>query len=112
MQAHTVASHRFQDGEGPDDVGVQKRLRIVQCIVDMGFGGKMHHRVGLGHQLRNQLGVGDIALNQPDGILHVGQRLAPAGVGQGVEYGNRIVWMLTYGAVHEIRADESRATGD
>lgn len=82
MQAHTVASHRFQDGEGPDDVGVQKRLRIVQCIVDMGFGGKMHHRVGLGHQLRNQLGVGDIALNQPDGILHVGQRLAPAGVGQ------------------------------
>ena len=94
MQPHAVASHRFQDGEGPDHVGVQKRLRIVQRVVHVAFGGEMHDRVRLGHQRGNQLGVGDVAHNQPDGAFDIGQRLAPPGVGQGVEHRHGVFGML------------------
>ncbi len=112
VQPHAVSSYRFQDGERPDHVGAQGQLRVVQRVVHVGFGGEMHHRVGLGDQLGNQLGVGDVALHQPDGIGDVGERLAPAGVGHGVEHRDRVVGVLAYGAVHEIGADEPGATGD
>ncbi len=71
----------------------------------------MYDRVGLGDQPRNQLDVGDVAFHQPDGIGDVGERLAPAGVGHGVEHRDRVLGVLAYRAVHEIGADEPGATG-
>ncbi len=66
VQPHPVPAHRLQHRVGADDVGVQERLGVGQRIVDVRLRGEVHDRVGLGNQLRHQLGVGDVALHQPD----------------------------------------------
>ena len=66
MQPHAVPAHRLQHGERADHVGAQERLGVGQRVVHVSFGGEMHDRVGLGDQPRHQLGVGDVALDQPD----------------------------------------------
>ena len=109
MQPHPVPAHRLQHRVGPDHVGVQERLGIGQRVVDVCLGGEMHHGVGLGNQLRHQLGVGDVTLHQPDVVLDGCQRFTAACIGQRIEHRHR---MLTHRAVHEVGADEPRATGD
>ncbi len=108
MQPHPVGAHRFQNGEGAHDVGVQKRLGIGERIVDVGFGGEMHHRISLGDQPRHQLRIGHIALHQADVVLHRRQRLATTCIGQAIQHRHR---MVGHRPVHEIGADKPRATG-
>ncbi len=84
-----MAMHRFQDGEGPDDVGAET-ARIVQCIVDMGFGGKCTTASDRPPAAETSSAS---VISFPAVSLHVGQRLAP--VGQGVEYGKSLSMMLT-----------------
>ena len=78
----------------------------------MRFGGEVHHGVGLGHQPVDQGFIGDIALDDADAVAEGVQRLAAAGVGQGIEHGDGGLGVITRGAVDEIRPDEARATGD
>ena len=51
MQPHPVLAHRLQHRVRPDHVGVQERFGVGQRVVDVGLGGEMHDRVGLGDQL-------------------------------------------------------------
>ena len=112
MQPSAVASHRFQNRERADHVGEDGRHRVVQRVVDVALCGEVHHCVALGNQFRHQVGVGDVALDERDRVLDFGQRLAPAGVGQGVENRHVVLGIFAHRAVHEVGADEAGASGD
>ena len=71
--------------------------------------GEVHDGVGLGDELRHQLGVGDVALHEPDVVLDRRQRFTAARIGQRIEHRHRV---LTHRAVHEVGADEPRAACD
>ena len=111
MQPHLVLAYRLQHRERANDVGVQERLGFGQRVVDVRLGGEMHDRVGLGDELGHQLGVRDVALDQPDVVVDRGQRLAAACIGHGIEHRDRR-GVLTHRAVHEVGADEPGAAGD
>ncbi len=112
VQPDPVCAYRFQDREGADDVAVQERLRIRDRVVDVGLGGEVHDGVRLADQRAHQLGVGDIALHQPDTVGHRCQRLLAARVRHRIEHGHRCGECLTKGEMHEVRPDEPGAAGD
>jgi hypothetical protein len=109
VQPDSVRAHGFQHREGADDVGPQERLGFGQRVVHVRLGREMHNGVGLGDELGHHLGVGDVALHQPDVVLDGGERFAAARIGQRVQNRHR---MLADRTVHEVRADETRAAGD
>ena len=78
----------------------------------MGFGSEVHDGVALGDQVCDQRLVGDVAVNEPDPAREGVQRLRATGVGHGVQHRDLDVGAIADGAVDEVRADESRATGD
>ncbi len=73
MQAHAVLAHRFQNRERADDVGVQERLGCREGVVDVRLRGEVCDGVGLGDELGHQFGLGDVAFDQPNVVLHRGQ---------------------------------------
>ena len=109
MQPHTVLAYRLEHRVGADHVGVQERLGIGQCVVDVGFGREMHDRIRLGDELVHQLCIGDVALHQPNVILDRRQRFPATCVSQRVEHRHRV---LAHGDIHEVGADEASAPGD
>ena len=75
VQARHRAGGPPREAVRADDVGVQERFGIRKGVVDMGLGGEVDDRVGVRDQVVEQLGVGDVALDQPDVVLHGFQRL-------------------------------------
>ena len=104
-----MPSHGLQHREGADDVRVQEGLGVVQRFVDVRLRGEMHHSVSLGDQLRDQLGVSDIALHEPDVFGHRCQRFAAARIGERVQHRDIV---LTHHVVHKVCADETGSAGD
>ena len=69
----------------------------------------MHNSVGIRHQLPDQLRVAHIALDETviAGMAAVRQVLQVPGVGQLVQVGDVVVWMLLQQETDEVRADEA-----
>ena len=65
-EAVVVGTHRFQQVEGADDVGLDKVFRAVDGAVYVTFGGEVDDgaRLELGQQLGDQRLVTDITLNE------------------------------------------------
>ncbi|MCY1389369.1 hypothetical protein D9M71_41640 [compost metagenome] len=89
VQAQPVGAGAFQQAVGTDDIGLDEGRRAVDGTVHMGFGGQVHHRIGLesGQRLANGLAIGDIRLEKLVARIvgNGGQRLEVAGIGQLVE---------------------------
>ena len=49
----------------PSDVGGDEVGRAGDGAVDVALGGEVHDRVGAGHQVADQRGVADVALDEP-----------------------------------------------
>ena len=67
--AGAVPADGLQQRVGADQVGVDERRRVAQRVVVVGLGREMHHEVMVAHQLVDQAGVADVALNEGEAIL-------------------------------------------
>ena len=100
-----------------EDVGAQKRLRVVDRAVDVRLGSEVHDRVDAAGRIDGRADRGRVA----DAALHeavariVGNRrevLQVAGVGELVVDDDLPVGVLGEHASHEGRADEPGAAAD
>ena len=73
MQPHAVPPHRLQHGERADHVAAQERFGVVQRVVDVRLRREVHDDVGVGHQRRHQVGVGDVTFDHSDRVLQPGK---------------------------------------
>ena len=64
VEPGAVRADGFQQGVGADDVGLQERVRVVQGVVVVGFGGVVDDRVGGGDQFVDQGCVGDVTSDE------------------------------------------------
>ncbi len=51
----------LQEDEGPGNVGLNHRSRLVDAAIDVGFRGEVNHRVAAGHGLFHAHRITDIA---------------------------------------------------
>ncbi|OPZ01128.1 MAG: hypothetical protein BWZ10_03514 [candidate division BRC1 bacterium ADurb.BinA364] len=114
-QRRVAPSRRFEHFEGPHDVCLHERRRIVDRTIDMGFGGEVDDPVRLvrGEGGFDGLAVGDVSLDEGESrivqdILEAGQI---ARIGQFVQNGDSPV-CFPQSQTNEIGADESRAPRD
>ncbi len=112
MVADVVLADGLQQAERALHVGPQERLRVRDGVVVVGLRGVVHDRVMAGNDPIEQLRVADVA----DDELHAvgGQArdvLGVAGVGQLVQNGDVHVRVVVDHVMHEIRTDETAATG-
>lgn len=117
VRAHVVVADpilpdRLQKAERALHVRPQERLRIRDRIVVMGLGRVVHDRVVARHDPVEQLGVADVAVHELDTILRQTRDILDvARIGQGIQHGHMHVRMVVDHVMHEIRPDETTATG-
>ena len=114
-QAAPVGPHRFQQMEGPDDVGLDEFAWPVDRAVHVRFGCEVHHRARLVlcQQLADQGRITKVALDEHMARV-AGQRcqiLQIAGVGEFVEVDNRFVG-AGQPVQYKVAAYEAGAAGD
>ena len=112
MEPHIVSAHDLQDGEGAHHVRLHERRRVVQRVVVLRLGGKVHDQVGARDEGVDEGHVGDAALHKGDLALEGGQRRAVAGEGESVQDGDLDVGAVRLRLVDEVGADETGSTGD
>jgi len=84
----------------------------VQRVVVVRLGGVVHDGVRIGEQDVDELGIDDVALDEPHAVLgEPVERGAVARVGQLVEDGDMGIGVAD-DVVHEVGTDEAGAAGD
>ena len=85
-QRSPVGAGGLQQLIGADDVGLDELGRAIDGAVDVGLSGQMHDGVRLEVQQRlaDPLTIGDVGLEELIArvVVHAGQRLEVAGIGQ------------------------------
>ena len=115
--AHVVVSdavlaHGLQQAERALHVRLEERLRVRDAVVVVRLGRVMHDRVVARHDPVEQLRVADVAVHELDTVLGKARDvLDVARVGQRVEHGHVHLGMIVDHVMHEIRTDETAATG-
>lgn len=111
--ADAVLADGLQQSEGALHVRAQEGLGVGDGVVVVALGGVVHDGVVARHELIEQLGVADVAHDEPHAVG--GQScdvLGVAGVGQLVQDGDVDVRMVVHHVVHEVTADEAAAARD
>lgn len=117
VRAHVVVADpilpdRLEQAERAFHVRLQERFRVRDRIVVMGLGRVVHDRVVARHDPVEQLGVADVAVHELDTVLRQARDvLDVARIGQSVQHGHMHVRMVVDHVMHEIRTDETTATG-
>ncbi len=110
-----IGSHRLQQIEGADDVGLDEVAGAVDGSVDVALGGEVHHRAGLvfGQQAFDQSAVADVALHKGvvGVVLEAGQGFKVACVGEFVEVDDGLI-RLGQPVEDKVGADEAGCAGD
>ena len=110
--ADAVPAHGLEQTERAFHVRPQERFRVRDRIVVMGLGRVVHDRVVARHDPVEQLGVADVAVHELDTILRQARDILDvARIGQGIQHGHMHVRMVVDHVMHEIRTDETTATG-
>lgn len=110
--ADAVLAHGLEQTERAFHVRLQERFRIRDRIVVMGLGRVVHDRVVARHDLVEQLGVADVAMHELDTVLGKARDvLDVARISQSVQHGHVHVRVMVDHVMHEIRPDETTATG-
>lgn len=110
--ADAVLAHGLEQTERAFHVRLQERFRVRDRIVVMGLGRVVHDRVVARHDPVEQLGVADVAVHELDTILRQARDILDvARIGQGIQHGHMHVRMVVDHVMHEIRTDETTATG-
>ena len=103
-------THRLQQTEGSDDIGLNEVFRAVNAAVHMRFGGKIDHRARLvlGPQLAGQFEIADVALYEDmAGVALQRSEVFPvAGVSQHIQVDHRLVG-LSQPIENKIAANET-----
>ena len=112
MVAHIILAGRLQQAERALHVGLQERLRVRDRVVVVGFRRVVHDRVMPRNDFVEQLGVADVAVHE----LHAVAQNAPdvlqvARIRQRIQHRHMNVGMIVVHVMHEIRPDETTATG-
>ena len=104
----------FEHGLGPDDVRPEEQARVEHGQRVVRLGGEVDDRVDvlttqrlLGHRL-----VADVALDEDDPVLDVGQAGSVAGVGEDVVDDDMVLWVLFDPVSGEVRPDETGTSRD
>lgn len=110
--ADAVLAHGLEQAERALYVRLQERFRIRDRIVVVGLGRVVHDRVVARHDLVEQLGVADVAMHELDTVLGKARDvLDVARISQSVQHGHVHVRVMVDHVMHEIRPDETTATG-
>ena len=110
--ADAVFAHGLEQTERAFHVRLQERFRVRDGVVVVALGRVVHDRVVARHDLVEQLGVADVAMHELDTVLGKARDvLDVARVGQSVQHGHVHVRMVVDHVMHEIRPDETTATG-
>lgn len=110
--ADAVFAHGLEQTERAFHVRPQERFRVRDRIVVMGLGRVMHDRVMPRHDPVEQLRVADVAVHELDTVGGKARDvLDVARIGQGIQHGHMHVRMVVDHVMHEIRTDETTATG-
>lgn len=110
--ADAVLAHGLEQTERAFHVRLQERFRVRDRIVVMGLGRVVHDRVVARHNPVEQFRVADVAVYELDTILGKARDvLDVARVGQSVQHGHVHVRVMVDHVMHEIRPDETTATG-
>ena len=110
--ADAVLAHGLEQTERAFHVRLQERFRVRDRIVVMGLGRVVHDRVVARHDLVEQFRVADVAVYELDTVLGKARDvLDVARVGQSVQHGHVHVRVMVDHVMHEIRPDETTATG-
>lgn len=110
--ADAVPAHGLEQTERAFHVRPQERFRVRDRIVVMGLGRVMHDRVVARHDPVEQLGVADVAMHELDTVLGKARDvLDVARISQSVQHGHVHVRVMVDHVMHEIRPDETTATG-
>ena len=97
-----------------EDVGTQKRFGIQNRPVDVGFGREVDDRIDpVAGCRRNRIGVTDISSQEAvtGSFADIGEVIAAARVGQGVEVRHLDLGPLSNQQADEMRSDEPRSAG-
>lgn len=117
VRAHVVVADpilpdRLEQAERALHVRPQERLWIRDGIVVVGLGRVMHDRVMPRRDFVEQVSVADVAHDQLHTILGQARDvLRIARIGELVQHGHMHVRMMIHHVMHEIRTDETTATG-
>ena len=117
VRAHVVVADpilpdRLEQAERALHVRPQERLWIRDGIVVVGLGRVMHDRVMPRRDFVEQVSVADVAHDQLHTILGQARDvLRIARIGELVQHGHMHVRMMIHHVMHEIRPDETTATG-
>ena len=117
VRAHVVVADpilpdRLEQAERAFHVRPQERFRVRDRIVVMGLGRVVHDRVVARHDPVEQLGVADVAVHELDTVLGKARDvLDVARISQSVQHGHMHVRVMVDHVMHEIRPDETTATG-
>ena len=110
-----MRTHRFEQAEGADDVGLNEVFGAMNGAVHMALGGEVDDRAGpvLGQQPGHQRTVADVALHEHMACiaLQAGQVFQVARVGEFVEIDDGF-GRLGKPVEHEVAADEAGAASD
>ena len=110
--ADAVFAHGLEQAERALHVRLQERFRIRDRVVVVGFGRVMHDRVVARHDFVEQIRVADIAHHELHTVLGQARDvLRIARVRELVQHGHMHVRMVVDHVMHEIRTDETTATG-
>lgn len=110
--ADAVPAHGLEQTERALHVRLQERFRVRDRIVVMGLGRVVHDRVVARHDPVEQLGVADVAMHELDTVLRQARDvLDVARISQSVQHGHVHVRVMVDHVMHEIRPDETTATG-
>jgi hypothetical protein len=115
LQPAPVGTHRFEQAEGTDDVGLDEIFRSVNAAVDVRFSGEIDDsaRPVFGQQARDQIEVADISFDKHVAVIifQACQIVWIPGVGQDIQVDN----LFTGSGKpvdNKIAANESGTTGN
>lgn len=115
METHAELAHRFKQGKSAHNVRAHEHGRVAQRSIVVGLGSKVHNRIRFRIEAFDKrtsgFTISDIANNETHAIL--GKTLEVClipRVRQSIKNCHRIIGVRD-DIVHEIRTDESRATG-
>ena len=112
MVTDAVLPDRLQQTERALHIRPQKRFRIRDAVVIMRLGGVMHDRVMARHDTVQQIRIADVTHDQFHTVLGQARDvLRIARVRELVQNGDMHVRMVVHHVMHEIRSDETAATG-
>ncbi len=94
----------FDQVRDAEYIGMQKRHRIFDAVIDMRFRSEVHDRIDLvlGYELHYKFAIGNITLDESDVIRNRIQIMTIRGVGQFIEHDDRIVGETLDMSKHEM----------